>query len=770
MEDKLVYATKEPQIEELISDFRNCSPWSDGNWNRISDNESIRFTRWPDQYPDGKKHDTQNKLAFPFDGASDTRLPTADAIINENVAVCCAAFWRAMIRPKAGMTEGASYAVKLADYFLNTVLYHELVREVELSEQYRQTLGWVALHPTWKVDITMRRICVRVQDIVAAAQQGGDPNSEIALLAQSIQDPLQDEDSAALLEEGFDAYAKQQLSEVLEDDVKIPTIKKTTLLKAVRELREDGETYLPIPSVTRNQPQIIALKPWDEIFLPNSTTDIQLAARVYRRVWMNEVELRSMILTRGWNEEWVEQALRHKGQFTTWTTDPSSATAPPQYMTDAMASSGTPMAVSPVRNNSNLVEVIYAVSRQLDDDNVPGIYMTVMHASVTTGQGGKPLYGEHTLLETTRGEVPYVTGQRENWSRNVTMSRGVPQVAATWQRELKVQRDALVDHTSIGVTPPVLVPKGAQQTRMKFGPAVQNEVTAGREPKFMEVPGHNAPLAVELAQLVERDVDNYFGRMSEDVPPQRVQAKQAMLVQPFLLMWSKAIQQMLDLAQIYMDDAEFAMVTGAPQGWLEAHRNKLGMLAVQLEFDVRELDQQYVMQQLDTINKTVLPGDVAGVIDRAKVTAFQLRAINPALARELVADQQAASQQIFRDVQRDIAMMFLGNEAEYVESDPTAQTKLQFASQILQSNPNYQAAMQNGGRFAQLMKKWIMNLQFSITEEQNKKIGAIGVKPEGTMKPGELPSGMGGMGPGRMGSMGSNGNGGPPGGMQGQLS
>jgi hypothetical protein len=212
------------------------------------------------------------------------------------------------------------------------------------------------------------------------------------------------------------------------------------------------------------------------------------------------------------------------------------------------------------------------------------------------------------------------------------------------------------------------------------------------------------------------------------------------------------------------------MVTGAPQGWLEAHRNKLGMLAVQLEFDVRELDQQYVMQQLDTINKTVLPGDVAGVIDRAKVTAFQLRAINPALARELVADQQAASQQIFRDVQRDIAMMFLGNEAEYVESDPTAQTKLQFASQILQSNPNYQAAMQNGGRFAQLMKKWIMNLQFSITEEQNKKIGAIGVKPEGTMKPGELPSGMGGMGPGRMGSMGSNGNGGPPGGMQGQLS
>jgi hypothetical protein len=62
--------------------------------------------------------------------------------------------------------------------------------------------------------------------------------------------------------------------------------------------------------------------------------------------------------------------------------------------------------------------------------------------------------------------------------------------------------------------------------------------------------------------------------------------------------------------------------------------------------------------------------------------------------------------------------------------DPTAQIKMQFASQIVGANPNYQQALRQPGRFAELMKKYAMNLQFSVTEEQNKQVGAIGVKPE----------------------------------------
>src|SRR5215469_3072844 len=107
-QDKLVWADEVPKVRELIDDFKSCTPWGDGNWNRVADNEGIRFMRWSDQNPDGKKHDKPGKPAFPFDGASDTRIPLADAIVNENVAICCGAFWRAMIRPKMGATEGGA--------------------------------------------------------------------------------------------------------------------------------------------------------------------------------------------------------------------------------------------------------------------------------------------------------------------------------------------------------------------------------------------------------------------------------------------------------------------------------------------------------------------------------------------------------------------------------------------------------------------------------------------------------------------------------------
>jgi hypothetical protein len=121
-EDVLVRASEVPDVAALIEDFKACSPMGDGNWNRVNDNENTRFTRWPGQYPDGKKHDSGSVPAFPFDGASDTRIPLADDIINENVGVCVVAFWRAMVKQKFGGTEESAYAVKLADYYINTVM------------------------------------------------------------------------------------------------------------------------------------------------------------------------------------------------------------------------------------------------------------------------------------------------------------------------------------------------------------------------------------------------------------------------------------------------------------------------------------------------------------------------------------------------------------------------------------------------------------------------------------------------------------------------
>jgi hypothetical protein len=73
--------------------------------------------------------------------------------------------------------------------------------------------------------------------------------------------------------------------------------------------------------------------------------------------------------------------------------------------------------------------------------------------------------------------------------------------------------------------------------------------------------------------------------------------------------------------------------------------------------------------------------------------------------------------------------MMLGNEATYIESDPAASSKLQFAQQVLQKNPKAQQALQGDQIFQILFQNYMKQLQFSIDQEKNAQIGRIGVSP-----------------------------------------
>jgi hypothetical protein len=283
----------------------------------------------------------------------------------------------------------------------------------------------------------------------------------------------------------------------------------------------------------------------------------------------------------------------------------------------------------------------------------------------------------------------------------------------------------------MGVLPPINTYKMPWDVKYRFGPATQNLVMPGKEPRFMDIPSAGVAAALQALERIDIQAATYFSLSHPLLPPDRSQMGQAKAVQNFLLMWSRALQQMVSLAQAYMADAEFARVTGAPEGWLESNRNRLGVLAVELAFDVRELNEELTMKRIEAVNTAVLPTDVQGVVARNKWVEFQLRAINPAWAKELIMPASEASDGIHRQVRDDIAQMFLGNPAAMVENDPTAGAKLQFARQIVQQNPNYQQALANQeSRFAQLMQVYVQNLTFSVTQEQNKQIGRIGVNPE----------------------------------------
>jgi len=748
-----------PDIGRLQKTFTRCSPYLPGGMEWL---DNVRFCRWPNQHTDGKKHDAKNDPkggASPWDGASDCRPFVVDAAIQERAAMKTTAFWRAMFRPGMGGTEASAYAVALAEHLVGTVLYDDLTREVELAAQYEEHYGWMVLAPRWRRELGLRHHELSMAFIASLANDPQlPPDSPLRQLPVLIMDPALEAQAIEFLRMYYQTYVVEQLPEDLRASA--PEIATKTLRRTVRDLRETGKAKTPLPYVCKDEPEIITLKPWDEVFIPPEMVDEQTL--VFQREFVSETELKGRIVTHGYNEAWVKAACEHKGTA-------SPTLLPTGTFGNALSTLGGTAPIpmqSPIitGTDSGLVEVLYAIYREPDEDGVPGIYCTTFHRAVN-GAGGRvdadrPLFAKHELVEGAHGEMPYVAGVREWWCRNVTASRGVPEVSHTHQNLIKGVLDATIDRMSLTTLPPVNVYESPTGTQYRFGPAQQNYVRQGREPQFMNTPtGSGMNDALSVYQLVRGMVDNYHGLLAADVPAPRMQMAQAMTVQRFLLVWSKALQQILCLCQQHMKDEEFANITGAPAGWLDAHRTDRSSLRCELHFDVKELDPELVMEQIKAVNTVVLPSDVLGTVNRGKWTKTMLRCINPAWARELVVPEADASQALFDKAKNEVIQMFAGNQPQYLEEkDPTAGGLLQFTMQVVQSNPKYLAALtdealvgivgpqqaqamiqqfaqfrQPDERFSGLLVKWIENLKFvGVTQVQNKQIGRLGVNPNGT--------------------------------------
>jgi hypothetical protein len=199
---------------------------------------------------------------------------------------------------------------------------------------------------------------------------------------------------------------------------------------------------------------------------------------------------------------------------------------------------------------------------------------------------------------------------------------------------------------------------------------------------------------------------------------------QQMLINSWLLSWRSVFRQMFALCCQYMAPEEIQRITGGslPQNLSEIHNE----FDLNIRFDVMDLNKEYIAQKIDFLTK-VAQMDAGGVINRNRLTEMMIQAIAPELAKELILSPQQASVKLFKDTQSDIALMLLGNEAIYQENDPAAQSKLQYAQQIIQSNPKAQAALQQDQQFQALFQNYVKSLQMSVMQQQNAQIGRIGV-------------------------------------------
>jgi len=696
-QDPLLLESEKPNVPELVKELSRSYLFG-ANTTELNDNDDIRFCRWNGQTSDGKKFSEnrdEDDPALPFEGASDSRIRLIDRVINEQVAL-----WMNSLKgSKLGVSgrtiddgQNASSMSTLLEYVTAGRMKQEMRREAELFAQYTNQYGWGVVHIGWEQEMGIQETKFTLSDLVnlAAEMSQQNPNSPVAGIAEFVIDK-----------------EKEDLAVSIISSVK-PDFSEKQVRKIVVDLRTQGYTKIYSETVLKNLPQVTSLKPYDEITFPPETIELQKARVVFRKVFMTELEVRAMERNDEWDAEGIEEAIKTKGMFT-WYRDPNII--PTNRLNQDYR----------LRTN-NLIEICYAYYRQINEDGVPCVYYTVFSPNASDRT-----YLKHGKLGYSHGKYPFVVLRREYIRKAIYESRGITDILSTDQAELKAQRDAMRDRTAFETVPPLMYKRRVGGTG-RIGPAMLLPVSdVNSDFKWMEPPKGSPQIAEFVVSQIEKDASGYFGLTREETPPALSQMLQQNSVDNWLTAWSEIYTQMLQLTLQYMDSVEIERICGLPTPKnIEDINNQYDF---EVKFDVRNLYSDLVLEKLQAINQYILPQDTGGIIDRNAMVKLSVEAVSSDIAKAVVTDQASASQKLYKDVQTEIGMMMLGNEASYVENDPTAQTKMMYLQDIISKNPKAQQAQQADPVFTMLLQNYVKNLQMSVMQQQNKQIGRIGVSP-----------------------------------------
>ena len=781
----IVHTSERPKVGDLITEFKRNGSQGD-QFGRMLRAEDTRLARWDGQSQDGKKHaadQPDGEEVFPWEGASDVRNYLADGAVNESVALLYMAFWNAVLKVSGAtpqdMSDSAA-ASEFMDWMIHFQLHRQLDVEVELSAQFLHSIGACALHVTWEREVgrklqpfslenaqamlqgVMQQMNSRPQPPApqpSPAPAGEGETAQLQQLAmvlqampQMVADKTLEAEAIKAVQYLYGEYVHSQLpADIQETEVLLLSDKRAR--QCVRDLRAEGKCEFPMPYLAKNQPKISALKPYRDIVLPVEVGSIESSPVVFVRDLMTEAQLRGMVLGAGWDADWVEEAVKTKGKFSTW------------QLNNPYSAYGT-WSWRAVDNRSWLIEVVYAYYKQIDEDGVTQISVTVFSPHLTRNpklDGERPAKDEqgnvilddfaakHDILNYPRPEYPVILGRRERFDRSWLATRGLAEILATDQQVEKAMLDGVVDAAGMAVVPPLLMPK-SQTTKFKIAPAQQNEYVPGREPKFMQMP-QNGGLPETIVQTIRQRAARYCGLFDPAVPPQLTALMQQPMVKKFLIMWGEALQMAYELTAKFAPE-QIERVTG------QAPSRDAEDFHYVLQYDATQFHPELMEAKLGAFSELAAQ-DRTGVIDQSALTRFKAAMIDPQMAKQLVVDQGQASQALEKGVQSDLGNMFLGSEAIYddASNDPAAPMKLQYAVKHLQANPNFlrsldpqmvlkamgnqpgaaqvaqqiaqmqqQTGVRPDPRFSALVENYMKNLQQGAAQQQNKGVGRTGVK------------------------------------------
>ena len=692
----------------------------------ISTLDDTRYCRWAGQTYDGRKWSANTgKEVFPWEGASDIRPYFIDDLIIDDVDIMRTADKNCHMQtlPSTSLyQEQATATTAVLDWVNRNLMAEELEREKELAAQWRQHYGSSVIGVDWYLDFDSEVVTIGLPDLLQMAQM--DPQMqaflEYLMRNQNRLGPNDIQGAARMLAMYFpDLDSPAQTPEEVIDPTtrsNAPAPKPTpyTVDRTVRSSQEalqalmrSGSFSYNKPYIKENRPCITALRTYQDCFFFRNTYDIQRLPWIVRR----DVIPKTAVIDRSRYENWDPK-------FTTEILERAGSTALLNLGLQTLFRFRDRLYVDEMKE---LCEVYYAFYRGVDDKNRRQVNVAIFHPNFQ-------ILGRELPLPYLHGKYPFVLCQREKRSRSALESSGIGDISMTAQAEIKFQKDSRNDRTALCTIPPLQVPLGRGKQAYKLGPRAQLGVMRPNELSWLPPPPLDQT-TYQTENSIRQDCYSYFGKALEGVDPNKVNRKMQRLVDGWLAELRQVHVMVYQLCMQYLPDQDWITASGdqasVPQRDRQSIQRNLNLV---LEYDAKDLNQEFVLQKLQLIQQMLVATDAAGVIDRAGLTMYAARALDPALARQLIQPQQQVTQQEINDEQDQLSKIADGIEPPMYTGGQNAQLRLQVIQNTVQQQ-GYQDALRQNPSAMQLLQRRVQNLQQQVVQQQNAITGKLGVAP-----------------------------------------
>ena len=277
------------EVQDMIELFKTTKIQLQWFIQRGRENEKIRYMRWAGQSKDQRKHGSK---PFPYDGASDMKVPLSEVYINyrTNAAMAASKRMRVSAVPMSSSQQSIRKARAVSDFvrFLLAVIPDYAAQKERMCNDV-QTYGLSFVTPYWDKR-TMRTLkTIYLEDLPPEVEE-------------ALQSPEGFETAVRVLSEqgptlGFQIGGDDPTEDKIEEHAR----------EVLEDLRDKGKATVHRVTDKIDQGAIYTLSPIEDVFFAaNTINDIQSAPYYFQIIYYPVKDLRQKVETDNWDPDFVD--------------------------------------------------------------------------------------------------------------------------------------------------------------------------------------------------------------------------------------------------------------------------------------------------------------------------------------------------------------------------------------------------------------------------------------------------------------------------------